>query len=79
MPRVGKMIAALRARTSAPIVVFGPTMEFRKDVPRIIQQYGSLLGADRAAERYEDRHCREVNAELAEQSPRCRRDLRGQV
>jgi hypothetical protein len=65
VPRVGDMIAAIRARSEAPIVVLGPTMEFTKDVRRIVQQYGALSGADRAAQPYEDRHRRGLSAELA--------------
>jgi hypothetical protein len=64
VPRVAEMIDALRIRTHAPIVVFGPTMEYVKDVPRIIEEYGSWSGVDQAAQVYEDRSRRDLDADL---------------
>ena len=64
LPRIGKTISAIRARTRAPIVIFGPGVEFKRDVPRIVMERGSLLRADQVAQAYEDLHRRRLNADL---------------
>jgi hypothetical protein len=63
--RLPETIKMLRLRTKAPIVVFGPTVEYRLFVPKIVERYGSLSGVDAYAANYENKSRRALNKKLA--------------
>ena len=64
VPRVPAVIEALRAKSSAKIIVFGSTPEFEPEVPRLVESYGRFGGLDEFARGHEVAGRRELNAQL---------------
>lgn len=64
--RLAAVVEYLRNRYDVPIVVVGPTVEFKGAVPDIARKHGRVDGLNEFAASFEDGSRREVNAALAE-------------
>lgn len=64
VPRLAETIAALRAKSKAPIYVFGSTAEFAPPVPRLVERFGRMDGLNDYALAHERPEPLELNAGL---------------
>lgn len=61
---VPEMIEAIRKRTDANIIVFGPTVEFEPSLPTAVERAGSTIGIDTLVARFERPTPREIDTHL---------------
>lgn len=66
--RIQETVKALRSRSDAKIVVFGPTVEFEPILPTLVEAYGGFHGIDAYAARYEISERRKISDTLRRQT-----------
>jgi peptidoglycan/LPS O-acetylase OafA/YrhL len=64
LDRFDETIAAIRAGTSAQIIVFGPGIEFSPQVPILLARHGRIDGSQAFVNRFRDEERSELNEKL---------------
>ncbi|MBL4774253.1 MAG: hypothetical protein JKX98_11955 [Alcanivoracaceae bacterium] len=57
-------VNSIRAITTARIIIFDPTVEFKTSLPSLINKFGKVVGLEQFVDTYEDLSRRNVSKEL---------------